>query len=83
VEKNQNPINYDVEPWVNLQDMQTYLGASAETLKKWIRNRQMPAYQVGRLWKFKCSEVDEWIRSGGAARAGDPEEVKEDTHETD
>ena len=29
--------------------------------------RNMPAYKVGRLWKFKLSEVDEWIRSGGAA----------------
>ena len=26
----------------------------------------MPAYKVGRLWKFKLSEVDDWIRSGGA-----------------
>ena len=28
--------------------------------------RNMPAYKVGRLWKFKLSEVDDWIRSGGA-----------------
>lgn len=27
----------------------------------------MPVYKVGRLWKFKLSEVDEWIRSSGAA----------------
>lgn len=27
----------------------------------------MPAYKVGRLWKFKLSEVDDWIRSGGAS----------------
>ena len=27
----------------------------------------MPACKVGRLWKFKLSEPDEWIRSGGAA----------------
>jgi len=27
----------------------------------------MPAHKVGRLWKFKISEVDEWIRSGSAA----------------
>ncbi len=27
----------------------------------------MPAYKVGRLWKFKLSEADEWIRFGGAA----------------
>jgi len=27
----------------------------------------MPAHKVGRLWKFKISEVDHWIRTGGAA----------------
>jgi hypothetical protein len=26
----------------------------------------MPEYKVGRMWKFKLSEVDEWNRSGGA-----------------
>lgn len=31
------------------------------------RKRNMPAYKVGKLWKFKLSEVDDWIRSGGAA----------------
>ncbi len=27
----------------------------------------MPAHKVGRLWKFQVSEVDDWIRRGGAA----------------
>ncbi|KAI5912628.1 hypothetical protein GH664_21455 [Thauera sp. 2A1] len=26
----------------------------------------MPAHKVGRLWKFQLSEVDEWVRAGGA-----------------
>lgn len=34
---------------------------------QWIAKRNMPAYKVGKLWKFKLSEVDDWIRSGGAA----------------
>ena len=29
------------------------------------------AYKVGRLWKFKLSEVDDWIRSGGAAESNE------------
>lgn len=29
----------------------------------------MPAHRVGRLWKFKLSEVDEWVRAGGADAA--------------
>ena len=26
----------------------------------------LPAHRVGRLWKFKLSEVDDWVRAGGA-----------------
>ena len=25
------------------------------------------AHKMGRLWKFKASEVDEWVRKGKAA----------------
>ena len=39
-------------------------GVEFDPVKK---ETNMPAYKVGRLWKFKLSEVDDWIRSGGAA----------------
>ena len=51
----------------NLKRVQEHLGVGRETILQWIAKRNMPAYKVGRLWKFKLSEVDEWIRSGGAA----------------
>jgi hypothetical protein len=44
---------------------------------QWINKRNMPAYKVGRLWKFKLSEVDDWIRSGGAAEESNEKENKE------
>ena len=56
-----------IEKWVTLKEVQSYLGVGRETILAWIPKRNMPAYKVGRLWKFKLSEVDEWIRSGGAA----------------
>ncbi len=56
-----------VEKWVPLKDVQSYLGVGRETILQWIAKRNMPAYKVGRLWKFKLSEVDDWIRSGGAS----------------
>ena len=55
------------ENWVSMKDITKYLDVSRETVLQWISNRKMPASKVGRLWKFKISEVDEWIRSGGAA----------------
>ena len=56
-----------IEKYVTMKEMQAYLGVRRETILQWISKRNMPAYKVGRLWKFKLSEVDAWIRSGGAA----------------
>ena len=68
-----------IEKWSTLKEVQEYLGVRRETILQWIAKRNMPAYKVGRLWKFKLSEVDEWIRSGGAndANADKAEDDKE------
>lgn len=55
-----------IEKWSTLKEVQDYLGVGRETILQWIAKRNMPAYKVGRLRKFKLSEVDDWIRSGGA-----------------
>lgn len=61
----------DTEKWVSMNYITEYLDASREAILKWINNLNMPAHKVGRQWKFKISEVDEWIRSGGAADNSD------------
>ncbi|MGO9245171.1 MAG: excisionase family DNA-binding protein [Verrucomicrobiia bacterium] len=38
-----------------------------DTIYKWIERKRLPAHKVGRLWKFKATEVDEWVRQGKAA----------------
>lgn len=62
-----------IEKWSTLKEVQEYLGVGRETMLQWIAKRNMPAYKVGRLWKFKLSDIDEWIRSGGAAESIDAE----------
>ena len=57
----------NIEKWSTLKEVQEYLCVGRETILQWIAKRKMPAYKVGRLWKFKLSEVDDRIRSGGAA----------------
>lgn len=59
--------NENIEKWSTLKEVQEYLGVGRETILQWIARRNMPTYKVGKFWKFKLSEVDEWIRSGGAA----------------
>ena len=55
------------ERWLSVEEIAEYLGVSKDTVYAWIRGRSMPAHRIGRLWKFKAQEVDEWVKSGGAA----------------
>lgn len=55
-----------VEPWVTAQDVAHHLGVVKETVYRWRENKHLPAHKIGRLWKFKLSEVDDWVRAGGA-----------------
>ena len=57
-----------ISRWLSVQEIATHLGVQRATIYKWITRKSMPAHKVGRLWKFKVDEVDEWIRSGKAAQ---------------
>ena len=53
--------------YYSMPEICKYLGISRDSALKWIANKGMPAHKVGRGWKYKPSEVDEWIKSGKAA----------------
>ena len=53
--------------WLSVDEICKYLGVSKDTVYKWIDKQDMPAHRMGRLWKFKIDQVDEWVESGGAA----------------
>lgn len=55
--------------WLSVDEIAEYLGVSKDTVYTWVTTKDMPGHKVGRLWKFKKAEIDEWIRAGGAATA--------------
>lgn len=55
------------EKWSSLEETAEYLGVTKDTIRSWIKKTDIPAHKVGRLWKFKFSEVDEWVKSGKSA----------------
>ena len=54
------------EPWVSVEQIAEHLGVTRDSIYRWINRKGMPAHRVGRLWKFQLSEIDEWVRAGGA-----------------
>ncbi|MOA46737.1 Helix-turn-helix domain protein [compost metagenome] len=55
-----NDIN---EPWVGTKEIAEHLGVTKDTVHKWIKAETIPCSRVGKLWKFKKSEVDNWVKS--------------------
>jgi excisionase family DNA binding protein len=49
--------------WLSVDEIAAYLGVKRDTVYKWIGRTNMPAHKVGRLWKFRKYEVDEWVYS--------------------
>ncbi len=53
----------NTEKWVSLDTICEHLGLSRDTVKKMVVNQGMPGSHASRKWKFKISEVDEWMYS--------------------
>lgn len=55
--------------YINLEETATYLGIKPVTLRNWIKKEDsgLPAHRIGKQWKFRKSELDEWINSGKSA----------------
>lgn len=58
--------NYN-DNWIGIEEAASYLGVTKDTVRNWIRKTDIPANKIGKLWKFKRSELDQWVKSGKSA----------------
>ena len=62
------------ERWCSVEEISGHLGVAPDTIYRWISAGKIPGHRIGRLWKFKISEVDAWVlgeaRKQGRKRAG-------------
>lgn len=59
--------------WISLEEAAEHLGVKPTTLYKWLERKKLPGHKVGRLWRFKTEELDEWVKSGQGMNENDPE----------
>jgi len=61
---------HETERWLSVEEIAAHLGVSKETIYRCLEKKDkgngIPANRIGRLWKFKASEVDQWIIEGNA-----------------
>lgn len=64
--KNEIEVHFMAEiedRYYSMPEIMKYLGISRDTALRWIATKEMPAHKVGKKWKFKVSEIDEWVNS--------------------
>ena len=61
-------MNYNNEEnWIGTEEAAQYLDVKVTTLRKWLKGKKIPAHKIGKLWKFKKSELYECVKSGKSA----------------
>ena len=54
--------------YISIEEAAVYLGIIVVTLRTWIKlKHDLPAHKIGKQWKFKKTELDEWVKSGKSA----------------
>lgn len=58
------------EGWVGIEEVGAHLRVAKESIYRWVDSKGLPAHRVGRLLRFKLSEVDEWVTASGGDDSG-------------
>lgn len=72
----------NIEQWVTAEQVAHHLGVVKDTVYRWRERKGLPAHKIGRLWKFQLSEVDEWVRAGGADEETESEHAEKKERHT-
>lgn len=47
---------------MTIEEVSEYLKLPVDSLYKYARNGKIPAYKVGRYWRFDRDQIDQWVR---------------------
>ena len=61
------------QAWLTVEQIAAHLQVSKESIYRWLEKGKIPAYRVGKQWRFLKTEVDEWVLCGEATE--NPREV--------
>ena len=50
------------QPFLTPKEVSDLLQVSVQTVRRWIKEKSLPAYKVGpRMWRIKRADLEEWL----------------------
>jgi excisionase family DNA binding protein len=66
-----------VETYLSIEGLAEYLEVAEKTVRKWVLNNDIPYHKVMKLVRFRLSEVEQWVETGGKFLRENRDEVSE------
>jgi excisionase family DNA binding protein len=54
-----------METYLTIAELATALKLAAQTIRRYVLNREIPYHKIRKVIRFKPSEIERWIESGG------------------
>ena len=48
---------------MDIKDVANYLRVRESTVYAWAKGGKIPAFRLGRLWRFRRTELDAWLEN--------------------
>jgi len=53
----------EMERLIDIEDVATYLKLQKQTIYNWLRQGKLTGIKMGHVWRFRRSDIDEWLKS--------------------
>ena len=51
----------DMQAFLTTEEVLAYLKTTPRTIYRLIRSGELPAVRIGRQWRFKRADLDQWV----------------------
>ena len=54
-----------METYLTIEELAGHLKLAVQTIRRWVLNREIPYRKIRKAIRFRLSEVERWIDTGG------------------
>jgi excisionase family DNA binding protein len=54
-----------METYLTIEELAGYLKLAEQTIRRWVLNREIPFHKIKKVIRFRVSEIEKWIDTGG------------------
>ena len=73
----------EIETYLTIEEVGAYLKLAAQTIRRYVLNREIPFHKIKKVIRFRLSEIEKWVDEGGAyyGSSGDDDDKETDLFE--